>query len=218
MYDNMYKKAIAEGLDYVMCQSLYYNDGVNDRLITDYIAEDKWHFIEDILNCKTSVSLCNRLVTAEIMQSADLLIPTEHMMEDKCYAVQIAFYARKYGCVDGPYYHYLQRNDSVCGSVSDESMLKNFKQASINMKTIERFLKREGIYNRYHKSLFHSEFVVMGFLIPSLKRSNKNRKLWLATFPKAVQHIWFSKHIAFSLKVISLLIVLGIYPLIGKLK
>lgn len=218
MYLDMYRKAKSEDLDYVMCRSLYYTDGSSDTLIKDYIADDKWKFIEDILNCRTTVSLWNRLVKAEIMHQKDMCIPKGHMMEDKCYAVQIAYYAQSFGCVEGPYYHYLQRQNSVCGSLSDESLLNSFIQASVNMKFIEHFLEREGILRRYRKCMYISEFVVMGFLIPSLKRSNKNRKLWLTTFPQAVQHIWFSKHIAFSLKVISLLIILGIYPLIGKLK
>lgn len=80
MYLDMYRKAKSEDLDYVMCRSLYYTDGSSDTLIKDYIADDKWKFIEDILNCRTTVSLWNRLVKAEIMHQKDMCIPKGHMM------------------------------------------------------------------------------------------------------------------------------------------
>ena len=214
----MYEKAKTDNLDYVMCRAIYYTDGVNHTLSTNNISNDKEQFIEDILHSKTTVSLWSRLVKAEIYHSDKLMIPNGHMMEDRCYSIQIAYYAKSYGCVEGPLYYYFQHSDSVCGRKDEASLVRNFEDAAENMLVIENFFKREGVYLRYSKALCQSKFVVMGFLMPLLEKSNKYRSLWMNTFPEAVRAIWCSPMIGLSLKVKSFLIFAGICPAIYRLK
>ena len=140
------------------------------------------------------------------------------MMEDKVYSIQIAYYSKSYGCVDGPFYYYFQRDDSICGSKSEDSMMRCFKDASANMKLIEDFLKSKNILQELKPALNHSEYVVMGFLVPLLKRNNKYRSLWIKTFPNVTRTLWCSSHISLTMKVISLLIITGLYPFISKLQ
>ena len=218
MYRQMYEKAKTDNLDYVMCRAIYYTDGVNHTLSTNNISNDKEQFIEDILHSKTTVSLWSRLVKAEIYHSDKLMIPNGHMMEDRCYSIQIAYYAKSYGCVEGPLYYYFQHSDSVCGRKDEASLVRNFEDAAENMLVIENFFKREGVYLRYSKALCQSKFVVMGFLMPLLEKSNKYRSLWMNTFPEAVRAIWCSPMIGLSLKVKSFLIFAGICPAIYRLK
>lgn len=217
MYRTMYEKAITEKLDYVLCHSIYYSDGQAHRKVTDPISEDKMKFIADMLYCSTTVSLWNRLVKREIYNTPEFLFPTNHMMEDKAYAVQIAYYSGRYGYVDGSYYYYYQNPNSVCGNTSETALVNNFKQATANIQIVEEFLHSKGIYHHLKSGLEHSQFVVMGFLVPMLKNNNRYRKLWMNTFPQVIRSLWFSKHISLPLKMISFMIVLGIYPIVNSL-
>lgn len=217
MYRTMYEKAITEKLDYVLCHSIYYSDGQAHRKVTDPISEDKMEFIADMLYCSTTVSLWNRLVKREIYNTPGFLFPTNHMMEDKAYAVQIAYYSGRYGYVDGSYYYYYQNPNSVCGNTSETALVNNFKQATANIQIVEEFLHSKGIYHHLKSGLEHSQFVVMGFLVPMLKNNNRYRKLWMNTFPQVIRSLWFSKHISLPLKMISFMIVLGIYPIVNSL-
>ena len=218
MYRQMYEKAKADNLDYVICRSVCYTDGINHTLITDTISDNREQFIEDMLHSETTVSLCSRLVKAATYQSDRIMIPCGHMMEDRAYSIQIAYFSKSYGYVEGPLYYYFQHGDSVCGRKDEASLVRNFKDAAENMVVIEKFFKREGVYPRYSKALCQAEFVVMGFLMPLLEKSNKYRNMWMNTFPKAVKAIWRSPMIGFSLKVKSFLIYTGICPVIYRLK
>lgn len=218
MYRQMYEKAKADNLDYVICRSICYTDGINHTLVTNTISDNREQFIEDMLHGETTVSLCSRLVKAATYQSDRIMIPCGHMMEDRAYSIQIAYFSKSYGYVEGSLYYYFQHGDSVCGRKDEASLVRNFKDAAENMAVIEKFFKREGVYPRYSKALYQAEFVVMGFLMPLLEKSNKYRNMWMNTFPEAVKAIWRSPMIGFSLKVKSFLIYTGICPVIYRLK
>lgn len=218
MYRQMYEKAKADNLDYVICRSICYTDGINHTLVTNTISDNREQFIEDMLHGETTVSLCSRLVKAATYQSDRIMIPCGHMMEDRAYSIQIAYFSKSYGYVEGSLYYYFQHGDSVCGRKDEASLVRNFKDAAENMAVIEKFFKREGVYPRYSKALYQAEFVVMGFLMPLLEKSNKYRNMWMNTFPEAVKAIWRSPMIGFSLKLKSFLIYTGICPVIYRLK
>lgn len=218
MYRQMYEKAKADNLDYVICRSICYTDGINHTLVTNTISDNREQFIEDMLHGETTVSLWSRLVKAATYQSDRIMIPCGHMMEDRAYSIQIAYFSKSYGYVEGSLYYYFQHGDSVCGRKDEASLVRNFKDAAENMAVIEKFFKREGVYPRYSKALYQAEFVVMGFLMPLLEKSNKYRNMWMNTFPEAVKAIWRSPMIGFSLKVKSFLIYTGICPVIYRLK
>lgn len=218
MYRQMYEKAKADNLDYVICRSICYTDGINHTLVTNTISDNREQFIEDMLHGETTVSLWSRLVKAATYQSDRIMIPCGHMMEDRAYSIQIAYFSKSYGYVEGSLYYYFQHGDSVCGRKDEASLVRNFKDAAENMAVIEKFFKREGVYPRYSKALYQAEFVVMGFLMPLLEKSNKYRNMWMNTFPEAVKAIWRSPMIGFSLKLKSFLIYTGICPVIYRLK
>ncbi|MDC1767453.1 MULTISPECIES: glycosyltransferase family 2 protein [Bacteroides] len=217
MYRMMYEKAKTEDLDCVLCRSLYYSDGNEHHIVTDIIKQDKIDFIRDILYCRTTVALYNRLVKKELYQSSNIIYPANHMMEDRAYSVQIAYYAKSYGCVDGPFYYYFQNSNSICGNNSEDAILSKFRQAVANLRIVEDFLKEKGLYCQLRYALYHSQFVVIGLLNVLLKNNNNTRRLWMNTFPKVKNILWFSAHIPFSLKIISLFIITGTYPMVNKL-
>jgi len=64
MYRQMYEKAKADNLDYVICRSICYTDGINHTLVTNTISDNREQFIEDMLHGETTVSLWSRLVKA----------------------------------------------------------------------------------------------------------------------------------------------------------
>ena len=138
-------------------------------------------------------------------------------MEDRAYSVQIAYYAKSYGCVDGPFYYYFQNSNSICGNNSEDAILSKFRQAVANLRIVEDFLKEKGLYCQLRYALYHSQFVVIGLLNVLLKNNNNTRRLWMNTFPKVKNILWFSAHIPFSLKIISLFIITGTYPMVNKL-
>ncbi len=217
MYRMMYEKAKTEDLDCVLCRSLYYSDGNEHHIVTDIIKQDKIDFIRDILYCRTTVALYKRLVKKELYQSSNIIYTANHMMEDRAYSVQIAYYAKSYGCVDGPFYYYFQNSNSICGNNSEDAILSKFRQAVANLRIVEDFLKEKGLYCQLRYALYHSQFVVIGLLNVLLKNNNNTRRLWMNTFPKVKNILWFSAHIPFSLKIISLFIITGTYPMVNKL-
>ena len=217
MYQAMYEKAVKNRLDCVLCRAIYYTDGSSHKMIKYTFKEDKAKFLAEVIYGKTSVSLCNRLVKREIYQLPNFIYPTNHMMEDRAYSIQISYYAQSHGYIDGPFYYYYQHSDSVCGNKSDEGMLQNFHQASANFTIIELFLREKQLLNEYKDALCYLEFIVRGFLIPLLKKSNKYRRLWINSFHGGISKIWSSGSIPWMMKVISFCIIIGAYPTIYKL-
>lgn len=217
MYRAMYEKATESRLDCVLCRSTYYTDGSSHKIVKYTFKENKMEFLAELIYGKTSVSLCYRMVKKEIYQIPNFIYPTNHMMEDRVYSIQISYYTQSQGCIDKPFYYYYQRPGSVCGNTSDEGLLHNFHQASANFAIIEQFLREKQLLNKYKDALCYFEFVVRGFLIPLLKKNNKYRRLWMNSFHGGINKIWLSKSIPWTMKVISLYIITGAYPVIYKL-
>jgi glycosyltransferase involved in cell wall biosynthesis len=217
MYQTLYEKAKQDRLDYVICNTVFYTDGEHHRTIHDVIPADKYGVIEAILLWKTSTSLCNRLVNSRLYKDDAFVYPTHHMLEDRAYSIQIAYLAKSFGCVETPFYYYLQRADSVCGNRSEAALVRTFQQSSGNMRTIETFFRQQGLLSRYKDALAYCEFNVIGFLMPLLKESNKYRSLFLHTFPNAIRGVWFSKRRSFAQKLICLMICMGVYPSFNRI-
>lgn len=219
MYRTMYAKAFSEGLDLVMCRQLYYFDGTNKRLVTDKISDDKYMLLADIVCRRTSVSLWSRLVKRELMLREDILYPTTHMMEDMFLSAQLTYYSKKYGCVEEPYYHYFENPDSICGETSEQSCIKRWSESKKNVDGVLKFLKSNNLYTReIKKGIIHTKFIVKGFLSPLLRRNNKYYFRWLHTYPRVNIWMFFSKDFSISTKVLFLFTMLGLYPILNRIK
>lgn len=219
MYRAMYDKASSEGLDLVMCRRLYYSDGIKNKLVTDKISNDKYILLYDIVCRKTSVSLWSRLVKREMMIKENIIFPVAHMMEDMVLSTQLTYYSSKFGCVEAPYYYYYVNPNSICGNATEEGCVKKWSESKQNVQLVLSFLQSNGLYSRnIQKGMIHTKFLVKGFLFPLLKESNKYYSRWLHTFPEVNIGIFFSKDFSISTKILFLFTLLGLYPLLTRIK
>lgn len=107
MYEEMYKKAKEENLDYVECNFLWeYPDKVLESKGTQY-KDKKEMFI------KARVVAWNKLIKKEIVQKNKIEFPKGYRYEDVEFFYKLLPYINNYGIVEKPFIHYIQREDSI---------------------------------------------------------------------------------------------------------
>ncbi len=107
MYEEMYKKAKEENLDYVECNFLWeYPDKVLESKGTQY-KDKKEMFI------KARVVAWNKLIKKEIVQKNKIEFPKGYRYEDVEFFYKLLPYINNYGIVEKPFIHYIQRENSI---------------------------------------------------------------------------------------------------------
>ena len=107
MYEEMYKKAKEENLDYVECNFLWeYPDKVLESKGTQY-KDKKEMFI------KARVVAWNKLIKKEIVQENKIEFPKGYRYEDVEFFYKLLPHISNYGIVEKPFIHYIQRENSI---------------------------------------------------------------------------------------------------------
>lgn len=215
MYQLLYEKAKADNSDMVICD-LVVTDGVNHEIRTQDVNVDS-DLLSGIINLSISGSLCNKLVDCNIYQSLNFF-PTEHMIEDVAYNVQLVHKCKKIGYLKCPLYYYYIRNNSICHEGGEFALEKKWIQAVANTKFACKYAKNNGFYKEYEKDFLTLKFNIRGFLMPLMKQNNRYWKEWIYCFPELNWKFLGLKSKPLSIKVIFLITMMGLYPLFSKLR
>lgn len=216
MYRAMYEKAKDDNLDILICD-WYETDGRHHERITQNI-NSRCDLLSGLINRSISGSLWNKLVACYIY-SGIKHYPTEHMMEDVAYSIQLVKASgNRIGYIPKPLYYYYNNENSVCHQSDEASCKSRCRQACVNIDTIIAYLNEESLENKYSKELVVLKNSARVFLWPLLMSNpHKYISLWRSIYPEINIRYPFTKGIDVRLRGIFFLTWLGIYPYMHKL-
>lgn len=216
IYELMYKKAIEEKLDIVICD--WYETNGRDHTPIYQRLNTKHKFLQNLINRSFSGSLWNKLVTRDLYQKIDRF-PTAHMMEDVNYCIQLFANCKgKIGYIPAPLYYYYHNNTSICNNSSDESCIIRCQEAKKNIDDIIHFLEERQLHNKYKHELVVLKNSARVFVWPLYMREpGKYRDMWLNVYPEINNVYPFTKGINITLRIIFFLAWIGIYPYILRI-
>lgn len=199
MCEKMLRKAQTDNCDVVVCDYKSIK-GDNIEIVTDCYKEN---FLQELILCTVTGSLCNKLIRTDIFRRPDFIFPVRDFSEDYTYCLQIAIYANIIGYVPEPFYYYVHRSGSVVQSASAERQKKRYDDDMQNFRLDLEILEKNGLLEKYREEI----------IAHKLKMKNTYRNdntLWRSTFPELKMEIFQSGCISFRSKFSFILNLLGI--------
>ncbi len=168
-YEAMYNKAVEGNFDIVACSIRRLEDGVVDKNYLNNTIVNEGIYGQDILKNllleKVSNSLWNKLYRRETVDTVlndDLFVEMRRnlesngislLIEDQLFNIFASFYSKSYFMTGESYYNYNFRDSSLCAVKSIERQHEWSKSAMHNFYILEKFLKREGVYNDFRDEI-----------------------------------------------------------------
>lgn len=116
-----------------------------------------------------------------------------------------------------PVYFYYINPQSISHEYSDNSHLKRWKDAQTNVKIVCKFANYRGITEKYKCELLMLKANVRGFLMPLMRKNNRFYAQWFHSFPELNFMYWRLSNVPWTLRLIFLLTLIGIYPTVYKI-
>lgn len=199
MCELMLSKAESEGCDMVVCD---YNSVCGDKV--EAIDQCfKVNFLQQLILCRVTGSLWNKLVRASIMKRPDFIYPDFDFSEDHAYSVQFAMFAGKIGYVPMPLYNYVKRSDSLVRSQEFGRIRKRYDDDLANFAVECAALENAGLVEKYRE-----EIVVRKLQIKNAYC--QDRTLWKNTFPGLWKEVFQSSYVPWRSKMVYLLRLVGL--------
>lgn len=163
MYEEMYKKAIEEASDVVICdyQEHNGNEMLHYRRGCSSLDSRKQH--SDMLYLKVAWSLWNKLFKAEMCKQVKFL-PLGNMGEDMLLCLQMMFYSKKISYISKPFYYYFFNTNSIVNTNTKENAVKKFGQNNLNLILLNQFYDSLGVNSAYKKELQWLSYFVKSIL------------------------------------------------------
>ena len=189
MCEMMLSKAETEGCDLVVCD---YNSVCGDKV--EAIGPCfKENFLQQLILCRVTGSLWNKLVRASILKRADFIYPDHDFSEDHAYCLQFAIFADKIGYVQMPLYNYVKRQDSLVRSQKPARIRKRYDDDLANVAVEMSALEKAGLTEKFREEI----------VARKLQTKNTYRQdgtLWKNAFPELDGQIFRSRYIPFRSK------------------
>lgn len=189
MCEMMLSKAETEGCDMVVCD---YNSVCGDKI--EVIGQCyKENFLQQLILCRVTGSLWNKLVRASLLKRADFIYPDHDFSEDHAYCIQFAIFADRIGYVPMPLYNYVKRPDSLVRSKEPGRTQKRYEDDLANVAVELAALEKTGLIDAYREEI----------VIRKLQTRNAYRQdgtLWKNAFPELDGQIFRSRYIPFRSK------------------
>lgn len=206
MYERMYQAAVVNNADIVICNYFISSDA-SDHKINFEMPSDKNK------QMFTNVSTWQKLVSRDIYSKIDFF-PTCSMWEDRLITIQLLYRANIVTYIEEPLYHYYINDNSICRKFSYQSTLKRFKESSINLQMIEKFVNENNIAS-VDKYIFDLKYQVLVLLAP-ITIKKEYYKLWKGTYPE-VHKTLLKSNIQSIKKLKYLLTYIRVFPFIKYL-
>ena len=179
MYEKMYNKASQNDLDLIECNFIWeYENKIKNDIGTKYLNINDY-----FLNGR--VMACNKLFKTSIIKENNIKFPIGLRYEDIEFFYKLVPYINKYELLEDPFYHYVQRSNSIINE-------QNYKTADIFeiLKNIIIYYKNNNIYEEYKDKL---EYLYIRFLLGSsfLRITKiKNKKIRKTLLNKTIYELY----------------------------
>ena len=211
MCEVMYAEAKSFASDLVVCD--YNNIYAEDiRVSSNNYADD---YLQGLLLCQCTGSLCNKLIKREILIREDFIYPKASYTEDYVYSVQLAIMAERIRYVAVPFYNYCHREGSLVKSKDATAIRRRINENLENHRLVEEILKEHRLYERYYSESIALKFIVKNS-IRSYFPSKEYYKLWRSTYPEMTIEMFKSHHISLRSKLAYFMTMIGLYGIIKK--
>lgn len=212
LYQLMYKKAVDEKSDVVVCDCIMSDGDKTLKTIDGGDCQNKGAFVNAMLIQKFPWALWNKLFNREHCLK-DLIYPTGNMGEDMALCIQQILNANQVSHVKGSFYYYFYNMNSIMNTWRPEKSLLNFESLKSNVGIVESVLKEQGLYNELDYGITQIRFNSLIQLFPYTNIREHNRR-FRNTYPSMVRRVIQSPHIPLTMKIRYILSYMKIYPAI----
>lgn len=189
MCELMLSKAEEEGCDLVVCD---YNSVESDKIETIGSCYRE-NFLQQLILCRITGSLWNKLIRASILKRPDFIYPGHDFSEDYVYSLQVAIYSKRIGYVPAALYNYVRRYDSLVRRSDAAGKRKRYEDDIANFHLDIEILQTKGLISEFKEEIIAHKL--------KMKDSNKaDLNVWKSTFPELDYQIFNSRFIPFRSK------------------
>lgn len=181
MYENMYRKAVDEKSDVVICDYIV-TDGLSyNKHINACHAKTSMRFLENCLFQRDPWSLWNKLFKRKAYYNVEY--PTYSMGEDLAMTTQLLLNSSKLSYIPNAYYYYFQNSASIIHQSSEEAILKRYEQLRKNTNIVIRHIERGNICGKAFGQA--KPLLQMNACVPllALFDNPKYREMWRKSCP-----------------------------------
>lgn len=182
MYEDMYKKAIEDEADVVVCD-FYSTDCNYEQYSKGLNSKDRENMIADILLWRIAGCLWNKLVRRRVYAGQNIDYPTHNMGEDAALIIQILWNSRRVSYLSEPLYYYYMNPTSITKDCTAEKIRQRFLQATANVEIIEQFFVgkyTEKIKDALTKYIFEQSYLI----VPLAKKNKEDLSRWKKSIGK----------------------------------
>ena len=216
-YQSMYEFAIKEKLDIVVCD-IYESNGLQHSVKNQKVLSNKKLYLAGVIGRSISCSLCNKLIKSDIFKTNQIQYAKYNMLEDEVLCVQIVYFANTIGFLQKPLYYYFNNTNSICKKKSSQAILNRSHDSIGNIDIVLEFLNKQDLISVYKMEIVKLKNTARYLIWPLLLEKPKEYlPIWRNIYPELNKKYLFTKGIPFSLKMVFLLTLVGIYPLIHKI-
>lgn len=197
MYSDMYKKALCDIADVVVCD--YYNaySNGNNIISLPHSEYTKDEYIIKMMSMQSSWAVWNKLVNRKLYDNA-ILYPKHSMAEDMVLSIQLIIKANRISFVKIPHYYYAIVPNSIVRQNDPMMLIKKMSQQRENLKLLEQFIKTNA--PQYSKQILNIKLGMKNNINP-LVRIPIYKKYWLSVFPELNIQVYRLKNVSLKVKI-----------------
>ena len=213
MCELMYTEAMAYTADLVICDYRNVYENYSSIKTGNYDND----FLKGLLLCKCTGSLSNKLIRRQLLQNSDFIYPMASFSEDYVYSIQLAIMAKQIRYILNPLYNYCHRQGSLVTSKDVSAITRRLQENQENHKLVQKILQKYHLLERYYEESLVLKLRVKNLILSYLPLKGYY-SLWKNTYPEMTIEIFKSQYITLKSKAYYFLTLLGLYPLIKKIR
>lgn len=217
IYEKMWKKAVTEDLEMVICNKLFKEFANNQAILsTPPGIYSKPEYFRAMLSEYVFHYLWSSLMKRELFLNNAIVYPECNSAEDFVLMVQLMYFSEKIAFIEEPMYHYRYNLSSITGAMSKEKILNRCNQVKKNIDLIIDFLKSKHLEDSYRKEILLLKYSVR-MQIKSLLRDDDAYEKWRSIYPELDSQFLRNKEIPLKKKISYLLSYFRVEPYYRRL-
>ena len=208
-----YSKAETDSLDVVFFDFDVTNGIVHKIIKRQPAIQNKKILLSQLISGRLMGSLCGALVRRSIYLENPLIYPQYNMNEDLALLIQLIHYARSYGYISRPFYHYFKSPESITARGTKEKAVINYNASVANFELLHPFFESNGYFQDYRQEFACMKFRRMNTLALYAQEVDV-RDLWRKAFHELGYRSFFNPFIPVNDKLICLMTLTNIYKLV----
>lgn len=209
MYEKMYKMALEEGSDVVVCDYMVTDGESTQNIVKACQSVKPFEFLENMLLQRDPWSLCNKLFKKTAYYK--IVYPDNSMGEDMAMSIQLITRCRHMAYIPEPLYSYYFNPESITKNNSLDSCVRKYQQLFENSKIVLDFLEDTGLNIYMKDAIIVYKHFIRTVLYPIVYKQDYYT-IWRSTFPGLNWQCLISSHISVKDKIRIILTILHLYP------